>query len=447
MSGIERVSATTRPDRPARRSGTCGARAVAIVKLFRNLLRLDDADRRPDVQRGDIANWSASAMSKLTADTETFYLKPGMTLSTGVNYEIDDAFTVLWRRFVGQPWTKENLVEDATTAAEAAELEREGRRLTPLMKPGDVLQYGLLPQELDPNNSGMSLGRFRPLITIFALLEQPGPSDLILPLEVSDRLWLPDRGSLLTGGTFHDARLLTRRPAHLVMKVGRDAPVQGPFGSIDIASPVVTVSGFIGTAHGLTAQPLIPGTRYHVVVRASDAQGSWQNLHYEITTKRRKVEVQFDRLVVHDDSDSIGIEDTGEARFWFKVHNGPEVKEFHLGEIEIDDSNDPSNSKKIFDLNFKHTIGPEALNGEGKGVGVSTEGREYDRFEVLFTLFYSTDDAHYWHPGRPDLKTKYINFPTGLQEEVPFQSEGMTAGPTDGELHYAVVWHWSVTYE
>jgi hypothetical protein len=386
-------------------------------------------------------------MSTLKAANETLFINPlssSPTASTTVDYEIDFGRGNIWRRYVNQPWTKENLVAGAQSAQQAAELERQGTRTTPQLKPGEVMQYGLLVDtSLDPNVAGLSSDRFAQLVTIYALLQVPGPSN-----------WIDPRPTMNdTGGTFHFRRVGTTIPTYLVMKVGRAAPQAGQFGLFDIASPVHTRTSLFGTLHEVEAVPLVPGTHYHVVVRLSDTQGNWSVIRDEFDTLQRRVTVAFEKVTVHDDSDFdlLGRDDEGEAKFWFKVFEGNTmVREFSWGEVTISDKSYKPAMKEIWLPNtFSHTIVPKPFDGNDPGVGVGLEGKEYDAFQFLFTWFTTTDDSEYWESGRPHDKSRKLVFPTGKgKENVSNAGLSVTAGPIkgDGSLHFTAQGTYSVSY-
>jgi hypothetical protein len=397
---------------------------------------------RPTVEIAPPVQKLGSAMSELKAASETLFINPLAvpTASTTVDYKIDGEL-VLWRRLVGSPWTQENLIAGATTVAEAEALAREGTRTTPPVSPGQVLEYGLLARGVDANTPGLSRGRFDRIVTIYALLQVPAPANWTLPRPTFTSI----------GGTFFFQSVGTTVPTNVIMKVGRKAPQAGPFGLEDIDSPVSTITSPLGTLHELEATPLVPGTHYFAVVRLSDAQGNWSIIKHEFDTLKRTVKIDFEEIKIHDDSDFdlFGLDDDGEAKFWLKIFKGDKVdKEFSFGEIDISDKTYNAAKNKI-PLNFTHTLGPETFDGNDPGVGIGAEGKEYDKVTFIFTWFYTTDDAEYWHPGRPNKKDKAIIFPYGRGNEVVADKpESVTAGPKpdDGSLHFTVRLKYSATY-
>ena len=70
-------------------------------------------------------------------ETTLFVNTPTDTAFTTVNYDFPFSMSI-WRRFVGQAWTREDLIQNATSAKEAAELERKGKRTTLPLSPGQV---------------------------------------------------------------------------------------------------------------------------------------------------------------------------------------------------------------------------------------------------------------------------------------------------------------------
>ena len=137
----------------------------------------------------------------LTAGTNPLFVANATgTASTSVKY--DSMYPIhLWRRLDGGAWTEENLVGSARSAAEAADLEKRGKRTTPTMGPGQFVEYGALFEGVDPNTKGFRDSAFRGYLMIDVLLN---PTTLATPG--------PDTG-LFPGGTFVRQRLATTEPA------------------------------------------------------------------------------------------------------------------------------------------------------------------------------------------------------------------------------------------
>jgi hypothetical protein len=237
----------------------------------------------------------------------------GGTGTTRVKYDGEGLRVHIYRRFAGLPWTKLNLIMEtgATTAEQAARAEITGRFTTPAVGAGQVLQYGLLLQDedgLDPNAPGFSLGRFRALVTIVAVLagaSQPG--------------WIVDQ-NIGVGGTFYGRQVTTgARVTTMMMEVGENRPTPDVTGIWRIPGPSRTLFSAAATNHVLEAQGLLPGHRHFVTILLVDGAGQWSSLAEDFTTLRRKVTVSFKQLEVVNDGDPGG---TSNGSLHFIVRQG-----------------------------------------------------------------------------------------------------------------------------
>lgn len=339
--------------------------------------------------------------------------------STAVKYDATQSI-ILWRRLNGATWTKENLIEGATSSAEAAELEKRGKRTTPNLKAGEFVEYGILAeQSLDPNAPGFSLGRFLAYVLIDVLLL---PSTLVAAN--------PDTG-LFPGGTFVRKRVATSVKTRFRIGVSREPPLAaGPNGFLRLPNPIGERTSALAMLHDVEVAPLVPGTAYFALTLLIAETGAWQIVVEDFKTKRRKVTVQFKKFKVLNDGDEDPWGEGDEAEIWFRAYKGSEkVNEFKWGPGQITDVGPAS---EVF-VNFSDVvIGPDELNGVDPGVGLGVYALERD----YFFWIPSTDEAEYQRtyrgsgPSDPSdplgvSTVKPFNFPTGSG------SENVNPAPSD----------------
>lgn len=341
--------------------------------------------------------------------------------ATIVKYDATQSI-ILWRRLNGATWTRENLIEDATSAAQAAELEKRGKRTTPNLKAGEFVEYGIVAeQSLDPNAAGFSLGRFLAYVLIDVLLL---PSTLVAAN--------PDSG-LFPGGTFVRKRVETSVKTRFRMQVGREAPLAaGPNGFLSLPNPLGERTSSLATLHDVEVAPLVPGSAHVALTLLIAETGAWQIVVEDFKTKRRKVTIQFKKFKVLNDGDEDPWGEGDEAEIWFRAYKGSErVNEFKWGPGQISDVGAAS---EVF-VNFSDAIiGPDELNGVDPGVGLGLYALERDYFfwipstdEAEFQRPFRTGSGGLHDPGDPlGVSTvKPFNFPTGSGRE------NVNPGPTD----------------
>ncbi|RDI59529.1 hypothetical protein [Microvirga subterranea] len=372
------------------------------------------------------------AQPTISADSETLFANtPSDTVTTNVHYESPWSISV-WRRFVGKGWIKEDLISGAASAAEAAEREKKGTLTTPPLTPGQVIEYAIFPQGVDPNGLPPDTKRFDDTVTIFALLKDSNV-DLIASH--------PDAGSQ-TGGTFRFRLVATTGPTFCVMQVGQTEPAKfqnSQYFIMDDAERVL--SSGPGNLHSLEAEPLVPGTTYFELTRLSDTKGNWQFINEKFDTKLRKVKLEFRKFVVHDDGDfdTLSIQNDGEAKIWFQIYQDKKkIWEETWGEGDISDE---QNENEVF-VNLAKDIDPERFDGNDRRIGIGVEGKEYDCDAIFFC---STENSGI-QPKYPSKdRIAWIDFPTGRGKEVvnpPAADTNLTAqarpNPDDGSLHFTV---------
>jgi len=120
-------------------------------------------------------------------------------------------------------------------------------------------------------------------------------------------------------GLSADVAVRTARPALVEIRVGTLPVFSTPTGA------ELTASGIVSTDYSRAQVPdyatvmrgLLPATHYFWAVRATDATLGTQTLWGEFTTRRRTVDVTFDRVHIDDDSDELS---DGELEFGYWVH-------------------------------------------------------------------------------------------------------------------------------
>jgi len=340
--------------------------------------------------------------------------------ATNIKYDAPQPI-FLWRRINGATWTKENLIEGATSATQAAELEKRGKRTTPDLKAGEFVEYGIVAEpSLDPNAAGFRLARFLAYVLIDVLLT---PTTLVAAG--------PDTG-LFPGGTFVRKRVATASRTRLRMEVGREPPlVAGPNGFLRLPNPIAERTSGFATLHDVEADPLVPGTSHIALTLLISETGAWQVVSEDFKTKRRKVTVQFKKFKVLNDGDEDPWGQGDEAEIWFRAYKGSErVKEFKWGPGQISDVGAAS---EVF-VDFSDVIiGPDELNGVDPGVGLGLYALEKD----YFFWIPSTDEAQFERPFRGATGLRDASDPLGVSTVKPFVfptgrgRENVSPAPTD----------------
>ena len=111
---------------------------------------------------------------KLKAEETTLFVdRPDQTKRTTVKYSGTEPIA-LWLRVDEDTWVKQNLIEDAGSSVEAAQLELDGERLTPLLKAGQIAEFGitLASSSTNPTAAGFHLSSFSAYVIIEVLLKQ-----------------------------------------------------------------------------------------------------------------------------------------------------------------------------------------------------------------------------------------------------------------------------------
>lgn len=367
----------------------------------------------------------------LKAEVSPIFLSgASATGATKVKYKADHPIT-LWRRLNGAPWQPENLLDvlppGASTEA-IRDVQMGGKRKTPDLNPGDWVEYGMLAEySLDPNKPGFSFKNFLAYIVIDALLGQSR-------LSVDG----PDSG-LFPGGTFVRKRVATIKPTRVRMQVGLNAPQPVTYTGTPVSNgfltmPDATAEHFdadlnsLLMLHDFEVAPLVSGTRYFALTLLIGRGGDWEIKEEPFRTKQRKVTLQFKKFSVFNDGDESPWGDGDRVQIWFSVFRGDRMfAEQYWGPSPDqlasivwyghDISDEPG--RNVVNLNFEDVvIGPEELNGNDPGLGISVFAREHDTFstdEAEPRADYAPDPSVY---GQLEGKIiKRVPLPTGSAKE------------------------------
>jgi hypothetical protein len=350
-------------------------------------------------------------------------------VSTTVKYEAPEPIS-LWRRVSAGTWKKENLIDLATSAQEAAELERRGKRTTPGLTAGQFVEYGVLTEDIDPNGKGFSMGRFRAHLLIDVLLT---PTTLVAAN--------PDDG-LYPGGTYVRKQVHTSVKTRLRLTVGREPAMTLPNGFPWLPNALTEEISGTAQLHAVEAGPLVAGTPHFALTLLIAESGEWQAIKEDFKTKRRKVTVQFKKFKVVNDGDEDPWGEGDEVKISFRVYSGETmVNEFTWGPGQISTASEVG-------LNIPDAVvGPDDFNGVDPGVSLGIYAVERD----YFVWIPSTDEAEYNVAGR---RRKPFYFPAGSGSEnvnppTTATNFDITATPMngDGELSLTANVRHVVAYE
>jgi hypothetical protein len=309
----------------------------------------------------------------------------GGTGWTTLEYD-SPARVTIWKRLDGEKWEKLDLIERARrarhrclTADEADEAERRGKFRTEELRPGQVLQYGLLihSPKVDPNSSSFKVEQFYEVVTIVAILAR-----------ASETGWVVDQVSSV-GGTLYLRRVVTGprvaagpRITTMRLEVGLKRPVRHPSAGIwHLPRPKQIVVSPCTTDHHLEALDLLPGHHYFATVLLIDNEGRWISFEENFTTLRRRVTVSFTGLeVVNDGSGNAA----GKAQLKFQILRGARYSRdmeierefpYENGNLSYTTNENHINLKP---LDLTHVMGPEKVMPQDRYVAIRVLGTEDD---------------------------------------------------------------------
>jgi hypothetical protein len=124
---------------------------------------------------------------------------------------------------------------------------------------------------------------------------------------------------------------------------------------------------------------LVPGHHYFFTAMVIDAAGNWEVMQREFDTLKRKLIVQFPKIVVFNDGDDM---DYGGGEFWFRVAAGSSranllsLEEFHLPTMDIDDW---SKTGRPYTVGFAYVEPePQTVAPKRTGIWVASWAIEHD---------------------------------------------------------------------
>jgi hypothetical protein len=193
---------------------------------------------------------------------------------------------------------------------------------------------------------------------------------------------LADEGEAGAGGTYVSWSTTAREPVFSVMKVSETAP-ELIDGVLDFADPPT-----IGTVVGddftpvvnfeLPSHAFLPGAPYHALLRLVDRSGDWKVMAVELTTRQRKVTVDYKWIHIVND----GANGNNHAFFTVWVLEGATTDGVvSLPRREISDRPSPGKeSLEWIDLydgplaQPQVVIGPKAFTAENREILLLTRG-------------------------------------------------------------------------
>jgi hypothetical protein len=285
------------------------------------------------------------------------------TGSTQIEYSKDVDYGI-WHRWKSGAWLRVAL---QVTAPDDPAL-RHGNFSSPKLGPGSVYEVSVWDAGIDPNRlphvdqppSALTA------LTVFALKKRP---------EVR-RFWNDENQR--TGGTYREHQLATTAPVYAYMAVSTDPPVNDGTGFLTFARNDGYTLALLNQSFLLQITDLLPGTRYHELIRLSDAFGNWEFLTRDFETLMRRIRVEPTAIYIIDDSDALS---NGEGSFDYILETG--------------DISDPTSWKERGTLSYSNSnletgkyvtpapsgqilIGPERVSAEGRHARLSVSGTEQD---------------------------------------------------------------------
>jgi hypothetical protein len=264
----------------------------------------------------------------------------------------------LWERLPGSDWARVRTARGKPSGNHPMSL-----------RPGDQYVAGVYaplkgPKTVDPV--------VLTTITVCGILKR-GRVSLILPDRNED-----------TGGTWRFHKLLTGVNTHLVLAEASRTPMRLDSNGIPrlpnpdgVPSKPPSLVAF--TQHEVELVALLPGNHYFFLAMVTDERtGNWDVLLTEFDTLKRKLTVQFPRIVVRNDGDDAAF---SEADVWFSVRQGSDptqaikLDEFHLHFPYLDDW---SNTGRPYSVGFAHIGVPASVQPGQEKVYVASWGVEDD---------------------------------------------------------------------
>ncbi|KMO84351.1 hypothetical protein BST22_05230 [Mycolicibacterium chubuense] len=324
----------------------------------------------------------------------------------------------LWEMQPGASWAKVNVHTLTGLGDEADYSGSYGITLSP----GQIYTAGLFY----PLHSPVSTDPLGTKVVVIAVFKKP----------TARRLITDHSGS--GGGTWLSHGIKTTQPTTLFLAgASRTPAVPGTTGIPQLVDPDAVIPAPLGPAvsHDIELKPLVPGHHYFLTAMVVDAGGNWEVLDVEQDTLKRKMTVQFPKMVVFNDGDWAT---TGEAEFWFDVSAGDDTRPaqslqlFTLPEPDLDDWGETG---RPYALGYAYI--------ENQALTVSAERTS------IWVHSWAREDDDPWGDdtaGSAINRGKRLNLPDGPAEKVVSSTFTMDVPASSGDLHYAVDVTFAVDY-
>lgn len=342
---------------------------------------------------------------------------PETAATTTVKYKKEPE-EELWEMRPGTTWAPVN-VHTLTGLGDEADFSGT---YSITLSPGQIYTAGLFL----PLHSPVSTDPLGTKVVVIAVLKKPTEQKLITDHSGSG------------GGTWLSHGIKTTKPTTLfVAGASRSPALVNKIGIPKLVDPDAVIPAPFGPAvsHFFELTPLVPGHHYFLTAMVVDAGGNWEVLDVEQDTLRRKLTVQFPKMVVFNDGDWAT---TGEAEFWFEVSAGNDtgpaqsLQSFNLPEPDLDDWGETGRP---------YTLGYAYIENQAQAVSAG-------RTSIWVHSWAREDDGPWGDDtaGSAINKGKRLNLPVGPSEKVPSGSFTMDVAASSGDLHYAVDVTFAVDY-
>ena len=361
-------------------------------------------------------------MSTITANPNPIVVDntispPEATGTTTVTYKKEPE-EELWEMQPGASWAKVNV---HTLTGLGDEADYSGTYSITL-SPGQIYTAGLF----FPLHSPVSTDPLGPKVVVIAVFKKPTAKKLITDHSGSG------------GGTWLSHGIKTSKPTTLFLAgASRSRAVLSNVGIPHLADPDAAIPAPLGPAvsHMFELKPLVPGHHYFLTAMVVDAGGNWEVLEVEQDSLKRKLTIQFPKMVVFNDGDWAT---TGEAEFWFDVSAGSDsaptnsLQSFNLPEPDLDDWGETGRP---------YTLGYAYIESEAQTVPAG-------RSRIWVHSWAREDDGPWGDDtaGSAIDRGKRIDLPEGPAEKVSSSSFKMDIPATSGALHYSVDVTFAVDY-
>ncbi len=275
---------------------------------------------------------------------------------TTISYGSDSPIKLYERIGTTGPFVKVNLQQRVGGSS----FETKGE-FTTFQLPGSIYMAGIVRKERPgPDEAGFEIFDEEVLV---AFLSKQGKSNLFV--EVGPTI----------GGTFFEVRLQTIVEASHLLQVGDLNPLSDPDG---IPEFLTIRGGSVGLkrdiVRDLTISHLLPGNSMDSRLLAVTQDGKWDVRSGPIQTLKRKVEIQFNKLLITN-LDEV---DPGQVTLWISVYEGhhppKNLGEFNWPEHEVRQGQ----SYDLSPWSFNVVSGPKSVDEDTQEIWFNINAREAD---------------------------------------------------------------------